>query len=285
MFFLKSTTIRYIATALGFVVAVFDFGVVFAESRVYVQEQAPIIGGGFSVDIRVDTTEPLNAYSVNLQYDPNILSVERIRATDSIVDVWREQGREITSGILAFEGASFEEFSGHAGKIATVDFIPRRSDNVTLYFSEAEVYLADGNGTRIVPTSDLWSAFVPMSGSSGSPTKETSAKVISAELFADPFQPDQKFLSFEIEGDNVRDTLIRSRSFLTWTDWESVRNPAPLLASVWSVEVRVVDRAGNIQEVVVYDWPFFLVWRIIPILLFIITILVFIVSRRRRVGY
>jgi hypothetical protein len=245
------------------------FGLAATDSRVYLEKTPDALEGGISVKVLVDSNEPLNAYSLELRYDSNLLSLEDIDVTRSLVDIWKAKGEDGDVGIVRFEGADFSSFSGSKGEIAELRFVSRGKGNAAFYFSEASVYLADGNGTKIIPKGELLSLFVgdsPSESISSRPS-ETGASgnkspfLIPPSIEKNPFDETQKLITFQVDPSKTKETLVRSRSFFSWSEWRRIENPVPVLANIWSAEVQMIDTAGNIYKEIVYDWEFFIVYR------------------------
>lgn len=218
------------------------------------------VGDEFSVEILIDSDQSLNAYSMTVKYPAGSLQVLGFNSANSIIDVRRNEPQVLEGGSIKFTGASLKPFSGRGGIISVVNFKAFQSGNVNLNFSEAKVYLADGRGTKVVPSfnaSDI--GIVEAKG--GVPRKiefndTQPPSIIFLNLTKDPITPGRKLLNFLVKDDvsGVREVLYREKRWFWWSEFQKAQNPTVLPLNVWSVEIKVIDNAGNATQRMINDW-------------------------------
>ncbi len=270
-----------------------------ASTKVYFSAPTQVMTGQeFLVAVFIDSDVDLNAYSVEISYSSNV-EPTTFDWRGSIIDLRPDQPRSTGSGGVFFEGGSLSPFASEGGKLITLNFKALQEGNVEFGFARAEVFLADGQGTKITPESNSIQMTAVSAGAlpagdsaavvAGQPLSEvampdvTPPEIKEVSLTQDPFDTHQKIFGFIVSDDDsgVRSVEGRLRTVLFWSDWASVQNPMAVSGSVWSVALRVTDGAGNISERVLYDWGAF-ARRIAPFIAIVAAVVSFLIWFFRR---
>lgn len=252
------------------------------------------VGSEFTVKLLVDSAGSLNAYAVELSYPAQNLTVLSFDESRSIIGFWQSQPTISEDGLIKFSGGSFAPWKGTAGELLTVRFGVSGSGNAELSFKNIALYAADGKGTKISPTTGKLGLTLAPQGSlpvTIEPTAKdtTPPEIDSLEIVPDPFNGEQKILSFAVSdsGSGVKEILGRSVKWFSWSDWQTLGNSVAIDKAVWAVDFKATDNAGNTTEKIIYDWPAF--WRLIVGIfstLFVIILIVLLVGwgikKRRR---
>lgn len=242
-----------------------------ASQTIYFEGPAQIpLNSEFSVRILVDSDQPLNAYSLEWNFPPQTVELVSFNNGNSLISVWQKQPIVFKGGGVELNGGSITPFSGEGGELLMANFKAIKEGEAVFSLGNVAVFLANGKGTKVIPQTKILSfAVTPVvadllpqdiAGQGLVVLEDTSPPDIKfLELIDDPFNSDQKLLSFSVadSGSGIKETLVRTRSFLLWSAWEEARNPTAVLSSVWSVEFGVLDNKGNVTERVLYDWGAF----------------------------
>ncbi len=222
------------------------------------------VGSSFPVKVLLETDQPVNAYAIRVVYAGSGLRYDGSNNANSIITVW--QSTPAAAGnTVAFAGGSFAPFEGADGKLMMLNFTAVTTGTAQLAFANASVYLANGKGTKIIPTIKSATITVVSPGTAATqrllaPSLDITPPLIAYRSYIpDPFNPAQKLFGFLVEdaGSGIKETDLRYRSGFAWSAWRAVANPAPLPTNVWEASLKVIDNAGNVSEAVLYDWAAF----------------------------
>ena len=263
-----------------------------APPSLYFEAPSPNIAPGSEFPLRVfiDSSSSLNAYSLNLNYSSDLLELIGFDNSRSIINLWQSQPVVSRGGSVKIIGGSLEPFQGRGGEIVTINFKAIAEGTATLNFGESEVYLANGKGTKVVPQVQNLKISLQSGGTKIEKTREADSAPPEIKILAltgDPFRPERKFLGFLVHdvGSGVKETMVRSRRWLSWSDWQPAINPTAFIKSVWSIDFRVVDNSGNASEKTIYDWGAFLLY-FLPfgagLLILVLTVAIKIVKKERK---
>jgi len=257
--------------ALSFIFVVLGVGAFFGRARaisIKTYFNAPeevAIGQEFPVKLLVDSDQPLNAYSIGVVYPKENLELLGFNNSRSIIDVWQKQPLVFEGGAVKFSGGSIAPFSGEKGELLTINLKAIKTGEVTLRFENATFYLANGKGTKVIPaTKELnlsIEQFVAGRRVVAAPQEFdiTAPEIKFLSIMPDPFNNNQKFLSFSVyDADSgTKNVQFRSREWLFWSEWQNAVNPTALKNNVWAINFKVIDSSGNVSEKVIYDWSAF----------------------------
>ncbi|MEK7193514.1 MAG: cohesin domain-containing protein [Patescibacteria group bacterium] len=284
------TKIRFSLLLFCFLAIFFLWGTNFsmgATSKLYIDIPATIsVDSEFEANVFIDSDISLNAYNIVVAYSPDALLAEEINNSNSIIDVWQNQPNLNKPGEIEIVGGSLHEFTGSQGKLLTIRFKAIQKGKATLVFKTAEAYMANGKGTK----TDLERESASLSISEGTPVQITEKKDINPPeisflaLEEDPLNPNQQFLSFLVRdnGSGVKEAMARYRTWIFWSEWTPVDNPAAIPSNAWAVGFRVADNFENQAAQVIYYWPIFLK-NFFPILLIAVVLLLFLMYRIGRI--
>ncbi len=246
----------------------------------------------FSVKVLVSTDQPLNAYSLVLNYFSEFLNFEGHNNAGSIVDVVREAPKVFESGAIKIEGASLEPFLGEQGLLVSLKFKALKLGETEIDFGDSRVYLANGKGTEVTPAHKNFKFKITNKTVDSEPVlqekDEIPPQIKIASLDEDPISKEQRLFGFLV-GDNesgVKETILQTRRWLWWSGETVSQNPTALAKEIWSVKLKVVDNFGNIAEKVIYDWSSFLKYTL-PILVIGLILLFWVMNIifKRKKGY
>jgi len=235
VFFLASTLVAYAA----------------GDARLYIEypqkELAP--SSRFPVRILLDSVDAINALSITVQYSPHALKLHSIHTRSSFIDFWTERSSDDVAGNITLEGGVRDAFSGHSGEIATLVFDVRASSSVAaISFTDAYAYQADGMGTRI----ELDFTAVPVVISESGTLvlfeeKDTKSPVFEEVERGGHLLDGAPFVAFHVTDDNqgALETHARFFRWFFWSDWAPAKTPVRFDDSVWALQLRAADSAGN----------------------------------------
>lgn len=109
---------------------------------------------GDNIKIRVvlsSSDQPANAISGSVSFSSDLLTLNSISKSDSLVSLWPvEPSYSNSSGTADFEGVVLNGYKGASGTILTLFFKANASGTALVKFSNASVLANDGQGTQIL---------------------------------------------------------------------------------------------------------------------------------------
>ena len=270
---------------LGFVLIEFIFGSLASAATPTIRFEIPrgksTVGSEFIFSVLLDTDQSVNAYVIDFAYNPEFLSVKEIDDSGSIIDIWQEQPRTSSDGVVSIRGASIKPFLGERGKIVSFRFLALK-EGVMPIILRGLLYAADGSGTELEPIVQNVDIVIGPASESQSiqlVPDNSPPDIANGLLSDDPFNTDRKLLSFSVRDvdSGVRDVLARSLILFSWGDWQSTNNPVALDSRVWAVDLKAVDNQGNIMILRVYDWSSFFRY-ILPLCLILSLLILFLIN-------
>jgi hypothetical protein len=113
-------------------------------------------GSEIVVGVFLDSTAPINAFDLVVNYPEDKLEFLNSDNTGSIVNIWQTKPSLTEDGKVSFSGGILKAFSGTRGFIINLSFRVLEEGKATLIFTKSDLYLANGKGTKIEPLlSDL----------------------------------------------------------------------------------------------------------------------------------
>lgn len=249
------------------------------------------------VKVLIDSTVPINAYDVTVNYDPVKLSIERVDTSDSLITIWQEP---VTVGraTVGVKGANPKAFSGSNGHLMTLYFKALEAGETSLSFTNIHMYQADGKGTSVITAvsnaimrlapenvalSQTSNTVIPIEVRTSNEITPDKQPPIITEIYTakNPFDPEVLLLVFTVsdEASSAVTARVRTRSALTWSQWQEATNPYAIPWSSWAVELQVFDGSYNIATKTFYRLPLSAIWLFGGLL--IAVILLVWISRRR----
>ena len=226
------------------------------------------------INVLIDSKVPLNAYDIELSYDPARLTIDRVDTSDSLVTIL-QQPVSVVSGRILIRGGSTKQFSGSGGNILTLYVRARTAGSSDLDFLHAKFYQADGLGTlavtavrgavisaddenvayakQIALSPDEPTAVIDLAASDR-PVDTTPPSIAKVDVLSNPFDGSVKLFVFDASDDlsSIAMSRVRTRSGLSWEPWQEAVSPHPVANQAWAVQLEVIDGAGNIASQTLY---------------------------------
>ncbi len=255
---------RWLAFGMSMVVF-FAFGIAAARSaaaetaRLYFKAPTSAIreGSEFSVSVFIDSKTPINAIDVQISFSPDEMTFIDSDASRSVVAFWQKGDVVLSNGHLHLVGGLLPAFAGTGGLVSTLRFKAIGSGSSALSFEKSSlVYLADGKGTRLVPT--LEEAAISMHATiipEEQPDETTAISPVSAD--ATPPTLILREVMDSISGKNIivyqaqdldsgiRIVEMRIKKWGKWSGWQEISNPVVYPSGAESVEVRATNNSGG----------------------------------------
>lgn len=137
-----------------FVVLFSTFSFVYATNIAVVPDTGSYsVGKTFIVDFYVtNNSQAINAVSGVLSYPVEMLQVQSLSKSGSIIKLWAEEPAFSNSeGSVKFDGVILNPgFSGSKGKILSITFLVKKAGNAPISFSSGSVLANDGEATNII---------------------------------------------------------------------------------------------------------------------------------------
>jgi hypothetical protein len=177
--------------------------------------QSGNVNVGDNISLRVvlvSSDKPANAISGSINYPTDLLTLNSISKTNSIVNVWPvEPSYSNATGTVNLDGVILSGYQGANGSVLILFFRAKAPGNANIKFNNAQVLAHDGQGTPILNSSGQ-ANFNILASAPKSPVevqKTETKKVVDN---------DTRVPSLEIEELKKRDSFDpRSRFFITST--------------------------------------------------------------------
>lgn len=125
------------------------------------------IGENVPIHVMVTTKVPVNAVGGTIVFPTELLSVESIARSSSIIDLWAEEPIfSNTEGTLGFSGGVLpdETTKGLDGSVITITFRARELGKATISMKDGQLLAADGEGTNVLSGSTPLTLYVRSAG-------------------------------------------------------------------------------------------------------------------------
>lgn len=109
-------------------------------------------GSVFNMDVLLDTDAPINALDITVQFSADTFEVVGFDNSRSIVNIWQDKP-EASGDTIRFSGGMTEQFIGAGGHVLGIQFKAKSEGEGRVTFADSRVYLADGQGTEVTPSS------------------------------------------------------------------------------------------------------------------------------------
>lgn len=142
------------------------------------------VGQTFTVSVLVSSpTQAVNAYSGDVAYPTNVLSLLSVSKAGSIVNFWSSEPSG-SAGDARFEGITVDPgYTGAAGKIVVLTFKAIAPGTANLKFSSSSVLANDGQGTSVLEGSGT--ASFTITGKKVEPEVVTTTPILSSVTHPD----------------------------------------------------------------------------------------------------
>lgn len=119
--------------------------------------QSSNVNVGDNISLRVvliSSDKPANAVSGSINYPTDLLTLNSISKTNSIVNVWPvEPSYSNATGTVNLDGVILSGYQGANGSVLTLFFRAKAPGNANIKFNNAQVLAHDGQGTPILSSS------------------------------------------------------------------------------------------------------------------------------------
>lgn len=223
-------------------------------AKVYLQSSSER-PGVLAMEVVVDSEEPLNAFSISIEYPINILYPVSIDIGSSIADIWKFGRPYIDQkNNIRLEGGLTSPFSGEAGVLATIFFEVRSSGSGKIRFAQADLLKADGLGTPLTVLAqntpiealsvllDSESSFASENTFSSPSLEKLSTLNLADYNFSIAKDPIGKnyLISFTAGAGDTLFSRLRHRRWLSWSDGQLAVSPALVPRGSWQAELEIV---------------------------------------------
>ncbi|MDA8597106.1 hypothetical protein N9L26_02075 [Candidatus Pacebacteria bacterium] len=119
------------------------------DVRIEPKEITEVVDNTFTVDLVVESDQPVNVFAGEVQFDPGLLAIESIAYNTSIANLWAEKPWYANGeGTLNFAGGTTKPggFTG-AGTLLAITFITKAIGDGNLSLHDIRVLQHDGLGT------------------------------------------------------------------------------------------------------------------------------------------
>ncbi len=279
------------------VAAIFSVSSLPAYDAVYAEQISPEVylmtpvsdlapGSEFAVGVFVSSEKPVNAFDIEVSYSQGLIEFVNFNNNESIVQFWYKQP-EMKDGVIHFEGGSPRAFTGQVGEIIKLNFRSLKDGTGKIFFKKTDVYYADGLGTLAQSKNSDLSVNI---------SKDSSQLIARENDSSPPIVSDIKVIKNPADGSRLgifsasdkesglKDTLVRSREWLSWDEWRDVTNPFRLTAGVWAFQLKAIDNKGNVSLKTIYIASVILLklFYFLLLLILLLAIYYFIIRRKKK---
>jgi hypothetical protein len=203
----------------------------------------------FIVDVLLDTDTSINAVDLQIFYSSDKLKFLGFNNTGSIVDIWQGGPTLLRSGHIELTGGVLKSFSGIGGKIISMSFRANDIGEVKLFFERNNLYLANGQGTKILADiSSLAMTIVENGIKTVLPENKTidfTPPGIFLNISKDPIQGNSLIIFEATDKESgIKIVEMRVKKWFSWGDWEIVENPVLYSSGVWQIELRATNNSN-----------------------------------------
>src|SRR5258708_7827421 len=217
------------------------------------------VGNDTELSIFLDAPEPINALELEIKYPKNQFQFINSNNARSIIDLWSPKPYILSNGNIGMAGGIFKSFSGSRGLIIKLYFKAIQEGKGEFSFDKANIYLADGKGTKVYTQSSKFPISVIKSvSSSNSLPSVKSFPIFSSEmpnstppslevsLTHSPLDQSSLITFFARDPESgIKSTQIRIKKWWKFGDWKEVENPVLFPDGAWSVEVKAINNANQ----------------------------------------
>ena len=207
--------------------------------------------------------ESINAIAGEITL-PEFLDLKQIEDGGSIISFWIERPA-VRDGKVTFSGIVPGGFTGDKGSVFSLDLTVKTSGKVVLSVQKLKVLRNDGQGSELAVKTPMVSIMI-------NKTKVETGLLSVDNIKPEPFQPllsrdpslfnGDWFLAFMAQDKQSGIDHYEVRERENNQSWIITESPYPLRDQSLrgTIDVRAVDRAGNIQSATVILRPWYGVW-------------------------
>lgn len=238
----------------------------------------------FNVSVYIDAVDPVNAVDMEIKFPKDKLQFLKSNDAGSLIDLWQTKAAVLPNGNIGFSGGIMRSFTGNHGLLLTLSFKALTSGNPEISFVTKNIFLANGEGTKVsLPSTSLTAsvqegvkvvAIVPTQ----TETEDSTVPELTLTTVENPADG-VTLIVFNAKDpeSGIKSTTMRFKKWRTWSAWFSVVNPSVYPAGAWVIEVKAENNKGleNTQSI---SQPSKMVVKIIfPV--FVLIILVYIIKQ------
>ncbi len=220
------------------------------------QNMSIAAGSNFEADVMINEQNSVNAFDFIINYPKDKAQFLSVDKTNSIADIWTNSYSN-SSGQIFLSGGISKSFSGKRGLIAGLRFKAINPGNLSISFSQSNVYAADGLGTKIKIESTPILLSVTAENTIPNQVFQNENSSVPTILdfqiiknLADGFS----LASFRIQNESpANPPQIRVKKWFFWESWHVAQSPTPLPNDAWAVELKVSNSSGEADKVI-YDF-------------------------------
>lgn len=141
--------IQNLFIGVAFFIGVFFAIPSFAAETNFSGGSVPAPGGIWRLHLILESpVEKINAIGGEIIFPADILKIVGTETAKSILNLWVEEPKARTEGVVNFAGITPGGFQGEKGEILTIVFEVLKKGSGEIRFDKAEMYLNDGKGTK-----------------------------------------------------------------------------------------------------------------------------------------
>ncbi len=165
------------------------------------------VGDTITVKILLSTGgESANAVSGSLKFSQDILSLNSVSKSGSLITLWAQEPTYSNSlGTIDMEGVILSGYTGSSGTVATLSFKAKSTGSANIKFNSSSVLANDGQGTNIISKSGQANFTI-----NTAPVKETPPVTAPAPVV----EKDKPAPSIQIEELKKKDSVDSVTKFL-----------------------------------------------------------------------
>jgi hypothetical protein len=210
-------------------------------------------GSEISVDVFLTSAAAINVIDLEINYSN--LEFLNFNDANSIIDIWQNKPKTSTSGVIQLEGGLTQPFTGQAGEIIKLNLRLPHPGLAQLSFNKADVYLANGLGTKVQSQTSPLSISVI----SGAPLKtlnqpkDTTPPTLNVEVAENPIEKSNLVIFDTRDRESgIKANYFREVSWFFWSDWQTVNSPLQLPTNAWAFQIKTLDNQNNAATQTVY---------------------------------
>ena len=216
-----------------------------SQFKVYFEK---VEGNNLSVDVKLDASLAVNALHLEVNYPKDKLKFVGSSNAGSIIDLWQGKPKTLSSSNILITGALLKSWNGEGGQVIRLNFLPENLGEATVSTSLADIYLADGKGTKVEGEKSSLTLNILEMGTEefveekrGDPTPPN----LVLSLIKNPVDG-SPFISFYANDpeSGIKTAEMRTKKWFTYGEWVEAENPISSPRDAWKIELRAINNDG-----------------------------------------
>lgn len=205
-------------------------------------------GSEFELTVFVKSDADLNAFQGAVEFTPENLEFIGYADSNSIIDIWQTKPSLTGDRLIIFAGGRYVPFKGDAGELVKLKFRAKSVGTSGFALRDPSVYLADGQGTQLVPNAFYIRLSIDEKASKlvlGDSSDRTPPRINISKI-NDPVGGDE-LLVFEIEDKESGggQAIFRNFENWSWSEWQEIKGPMKFPESAWILQVKAKNGSGE----------------------------------------